>query len=138
MNRILAALLMLLMAGPVLAKPAFTGTDYSGVYDCTGKDAGADKSTVTLTLLPEHSLGPYAGYDFKLEVPGSGTYLGNAATSNTHRGMHFVLTNEATGNHGRGSAIMKTNAAGSKTFRKFSYQLEHEGGNTTIENCVKR
>lgn len=53
------------IAGP--AKPAFTGTDFSGVYDCKGNDA--------------HD-GDYQGaYTLTSEVPGLGTYTGSPASS---------------------------------------------------------
>lgn len=34
-----------LACGSVLAQPAFTGNDYSGVYECTGDDSHEGKYT---------------------------------------------------------------------------------------------
>ena len=149
MNKVGMVVLLLLMTGvakaePTLAKsalaePAFTGQDYSGVYDCTGNDAHEGKYTgkVTLKLKPEHSHGPYASYDFKLEVPGYGTYLGHAAANDDKLAMHFALTNPSTKDFGTGIAAMKKNKQGKLSFHKFYYEPEYKGGNTGTEDCVK-
>ena len=75
MNRfvLLAALALPLTAS---AGELFTGTDYSGTYDCTGIDSkeGNYTGTVTLQLNQEQSSGAYGAYDFKLVVPDYGTY----------------------------------------------------------------
>ena len=51
--------------------PAFTGPDFTGVYQCTGLDMheGEYKGKVTLKLKKEHSQAQYGSYDFLLEVP---------------------------------------------------------------------
>ena len=78
--------------------PAKTYQDYSGVYTCTGDDAHEGKytGTVTMKLKPEHSHDSYASYDFKLEVPGYGTYLGHAAANGDNVAMHFALQYQGT------------------------------------------
>src|SRR6188508_1345519 len=72
--------------------------DYSGVYTCTGDDAHEGKytGTVTMALKPKHSHGTYASYDFKLQVPEYGTYLGHAAANGDNVAMHFALTDQKT------------------------------------------
>jgi hypothetical protein len=54
------------------AQTGFKGTDFSGIYDCTGQDnsEGAYTGKVTINLVKEKSTGEYGAYKFKLEVPG--------------------------------------------------------------------
>ena len=115
-------------------------TDYSGVYDCTGDDAHEGKYTgiVTMKLKPEHSKGNDASYDFKLEVPGYGTYLGHAAATGSVAAMHFALTDKSTKDYGTGIAQFKRNDDGKLSFRKFYFEPEFKGGNTGIEDCTRR
>ncbi len=114
--------------------------DYSGVYTCTGDDAHEGKytGTVTMTLKPEHSHDSYASYDFKLEVPGYGTYLGHAAANGNHVAMHFALTDQSTKDYGTGIAKMTKNAKGQWTFHKFYFEPEFKGGNTGVEDCTRK
>ncbi|MCB5206640.1 hypothetical protein [Methylovorus mays] len=145
MSRFSLASLMLLVsiALPLQAQakaPAgkFTGEDFSGVYQCTGDDAheGAYTGTVTMTLKPEHSRGSYASYDFKLEVPDYGTYLGHAAANGRHVAMHFGLQDPTTHDYGTGIAVMKKTKVGKWRFHKFYFEPEFKGGNTGLEDCV--
>ena len=133
-------LLLMLVCGAAQAKPAFTGQDYSGVYDCTGDDAHEGKYTgkVTMQIKPDHSYGSYASYDFKLEVPGFGTYLGQAAANGNQVAMHFALQDQSTKDYGTGIATIKKNKQGKMSFHKFYYEPEFKGGNTGIEDCVKQ
>jgi hypothetical protein len=119
-------------------EPAYK--DYSGVYTCTGDDAHEGKytGTVTMTLKPEHSHDSYASYDFKLEVPGYGTYLGHAAANGNHVAMHFALTDQSTKDYGTGIAKMTKNAKGQWTFHKFYFEPQFKGGNTGVEDCTRK
>lgn len=118
----------------------FTGQDYSGVYQCTGNDAHEGKytGTVTMQIKPEHSHGRYASYDFKLEVPGYGTYLGHAAASGNHVAMHFALQDQSTRDYGTGIATMSKTRKGKVSFHKFYFEPEFKGGNTGTEDCVRQ
>ncbi len=108
-------------AEKTLPKPAQSYTDFSGVYTCTGDDAheGKYSGTVTMKLKPEHSKGPYASYDFKLEVPGYGTYLGHAAANGNVAAMHFALTDQTTKDYGTGIAQFKWTSRASCIFINF-------------------
>ncbi|MBM3351013.1 MAG: hypothetical protein FJY53_04400 [Betaproteobacteria bacterium] len=119
-------------------KPGYQ--DFSGVYACTGYDAheGGYSGRVTMTLKPEHSRDNYASYDFKLEVPGYGTYLGHAAANGNHVAMHFALTDKKTKDYGTGIAEMKKNGKGQWGFHKFYFEPEFKGGNTGLEDCLKQ
>jgi hypothetical protein len=114
--------------------------DLSGVYTCTGDDTHEGQYTgiVTMQLKPEHSKGSYASYDFKLEVPGYGTYLGHAAANGNVAAMHFALTDQTTKDYGTGIAQFQTNKQGQLTFHKFYFEPEFKGGNTGLEDCVRQ
>ena len=134
--------LVLCLSAHVQAKKMqpMTYQDYSGVYACTGDDAHEGKytGTVTMTLKPVHSHDSYASYDFKLEVPEYGTYLGHAAANGRHVAMHFALENQSTKDYGTGIAKMFRNAKGQWAFHKFYFEPEFKGGNTGLEDCVKQ
>jgi hypothetical protein len=117
-----------------------TYQDFSGVYTCTGNDAHEGQYTgkVTMALKPKHSHGSYASYDFKLEVPGYGTYQGYAAANGSHVAMHFALQDQATKDYGTGIANMLKNAKGLWTFHKFYFEPEFKGGNTGVEDCTRQ
>lgn len=144
------SLVMVLFSIQVYAKETQGKTqylkDFSGVYDCQGDDAHEGKYTgiVTMQRKPGHSKGVYASYDFKLEVPEYGTYVGHAAVNGDVAAMHFALPQEGnlyggkTQDFGTGVAIFKTNAAGKLTFHKFYYEPLFKGGNTGVENCVRK
>ena len=112
--------------------------DFSGIYNCVGDDAHEGKYTgmVTMRLKPEHSKANYASYDFKLEVPEYGTYVGHAAANGHHVAMHFALLDQTTKDYGTGIAEMKKNAKGQWGFHKFYFEPEFKGGNTGVEDCV--
>lgn len=123
-----------------LAKPAQAYTDFSGVYTCTGDDTheGKYSGTVTMRLKPEHSKGPYASYDFKLEVPGYGVYVGHAAANGDVAAMHFALTDQSTKDYGTGVARFHSDKQGKLHFHKFYFEPEFKGGNTGLEDCIRQ
>ena len=138
--KLLVILTTLLSSHAVFAAPAFTGQDYSGVYDCTGNDSheGLYKGTVTMALERKQSTGNYGAYQFKLEVPGFGTYLGQAAAEGDKVAMHFALTDPKTRDYGTGIATMKKDKNGRWGFHKYYYEPEFKGGNYGTEDCVLR
>ena len=120
-------------------KPAFTGPNFSGVYDCTGKDdhEGPYTGTVTMELIPSQSTKQYGSYRFQLEVPGYGVYPGEAATYGTQAAIHFALTDQSTKDYGTGIANFKKNKKGKWTFKKFYYEPEFKNGNFGFEECTQ-
>ena len=133
--------LCLLSAAPLcFSKPGFTGTDFSGIYDCNGDDSHEGKytGTVTLTLVPSQSTQQYGAYKFKLEVPEYGVYLGQAAANGTNVAMHFALTDQSTKDYGTGIANFKKNKIGKWSFSKYYYEPEFKGGNFGTEVCTHR
>ncbi|MFC0668369.1 hypothetical protein ACFSKY_13565 [Azotobacter chroococcum] len=131
----MALLGLLALCSTAEAKP-----DFSGTYDCTGDDRHEGKytGTVTLDLVREQSLGQYGAYGFKLEVPGYGSYLGQAAAQGTQLAVHFALTDQSTKDYGTGIASFAKNDAGKWTFDKYYYEPEFKGGNFGTEKCVQR
>lgn len=130
---------LLALAPSVMAKPAFTAPDFSGVYDCTGLDdhEGKYTGTVTLTLIPTQSFGKYGAYGFKLDVPGYGAYLGQAATRDTDMAVHFALADQSTRDFGTGIASFKKTQSGKWSFSKYYYEPEFKGGNFGTEECTQ-
>lgn len=122
------------------APAPFNAPDFSGTYDCKGHDKseGAYTGTVTLTLVPAQSTGPYGAYDFKLEVPGFGSYPGEAAAHGLDMAIHFANTNAETRDFGTGIARFKHGLDGKWTFHKFYYEPQFKGGNHGKEECVQR
>lgn len=113
--------------------------DLSGTYDCTGLDSqeGPYTAVVTLTGQSAHSVGRHRAYDFKMEVPGYGTYLGQAVGAGTQLAIHFALTDPATRDFGTGLAqVFKRH--GKPGFSKFYYEPEFKGGNHGTEECLRR
>ncbi len=123
-----------------VAQPAFTGQDFSGVYDCTGDDSHEGKytGTVTMELVRAQSINQYGAYKFKLEVPNYGIYLGQAAATGTHAAIHFALQDQSTKDYGTGIASFKKNKAGKWSFNKYYYEPEFKGGNYGTEQCTQR
>jgi hypothetical protein len=124
----------------VFAKDPFTGTDYSGIYACTGDDSHEGKytGTVTIKLVPSQSVGEYGAYEFKLEVPKYGTYLGQAAAEKDVMGIYFALTDPKPKDYGTGIARFTQNKEGKWTFKKYYYEAEFKGGNYGTEECAQK
>ena len=120
------------------AQTAFTGSDFSGIYDCTGQDnsEGSYTGKVTIHLVKEKSAGEYGAYQFKLEVPGYGSYPGHAAARNNNMAIYFANTEASTKDFGTGIATFSKNKAGKWSFKKFYYEPEFKGGNFGIEICT--
>ncbi|MBL8445887.1 MAG: hypothetical protein JNJ44_00565 [Zoogloeaceae bacterium] len=114
--------------------------DFSGTYDCTGKDQheGPYTGTVTLTRQAAHSEGEFAAYEFTLDVPGYGLYVGHAAARGRTMAIYFALTDPATRDFGTGLATFTANKSGRWRFHKFYYEPEFKGGNHGFEDCTRR
>jgi len=140
LNKFLISLCLSTVATISTAKPAFTGQDFSGVYDCTGDDGHEGKytGTVTMTLVPSQSLNDYGAYKFKLEVPSYGIYSGQAAAHGSNVAMHFALADQNTKDYGTGIANFKKNKTGKWSFSKYYYEPEFKSGNYGTEACTQR
>jgi hypothetical protein len=155
-----AALLALLLALPIApaalaqtaapaAAPAdkpptppapYTGPDYSGTYVCTGEDShdGKFTGTATLTLVRAQSSGPHGAYDFRLEAPPYGVYLGEAAARGPSMAMRFANTDPKDKDYGTAIATFSRTRAGKWRFSSYYYEPAYKGGNFGTETCVRR
>ena len=141
MKHLSALALSLLLCATAQAKPEpYTGPDYSGTYACTGKDdhEGDYTGTVTMELVRAQSTGVYGAYKFKLEVPGYGAYLGQAAARGKDVAIHFALTDQSTKDYGTAIASFTKNKAGKWSFSKYYFEPEFKGGNFGMERCVQQ
>lgn len=119
--------------------------DFSGVYDCVGKDAheGEYTGVVTMQKQTDHEVGIYNSYDFTLTVPDYGTYQGHAAAQGNFAAVHFALPivdglyGGKDQDYGTGIAEF-TNIEGKWQFKKFYYEPAYKGGNTGLETCTQR
>lgn len=129
-----------LLSGPAYAGSAFTGTDFSGIYDCKGNDSHEGEYTgkVTLELVRSQSTGKYGAYTFTLEVPGYGAYPGHAAARGREMAIHFANTDPATKDYGTGIASFSKTKAGKWTFSKYYFEPEFKDGNFGTEVCTRR
>jgi hypothetical protein len=138
--KIFLAIATLAIALPAQAKPAFTGHDFSGVYNCHGKDEhdGDYKGAVTLTLVPTQSFGEYAAYTLSSDVPGLGTYTGYAAVHGMHMSFYFGLSQPASKDYGTAIASFAKSQRGKWSFHLYYFEPEYNGGNFGLEDCVQR
>jgi hypothetical protein len=122
------------------AKPAFKGTDYSGIYDCQGTDEhdGAYKSAVTLKLVPAQSFGEYGAYLLTSEAPGLGTYTGYAAVQGRHMSFYFGLTEPGSKDYGTAIASFAKNKHGKWSFHLYYFEPTYNNGNYGLEDCAGR
>lgn len=125
---------------PAFADAKFTGIDFSGTYDCQGKDSheGPYTGTVTLELVRAQSRGNQGAYSFKLEVPGYGAYPGHAAARGKDMAVYFANTDQGSKDFGTGIASFVKTRSGKWSFSKYYYEPEFKGGNFGIEHCVQR
>lgn len=126
------------MAAQAAPQP-YTGADYSGRYQCQGRDdhEGPYTGTVTLALVREQSSGRHGAYRFELEVPGYGRYPGQAASDGAQMAIHFALTDPATKDYGTGIARFARTRDGRWQFSKWYYEPEFKGGNFGTETCTQ-
>lgn len=134
------ALALLVCASAQAAPAPYTGPDYSGTYQCTGKDdhEGDYTGVVTLELVRTQSSGIYGAYKFKLDVPGYGSYPGQAAARGKDMAIHFALTDQSTHDYGTGIAAFSKTKAGKWSFSKYYYEPEFKGGNFGLERCTQQ
>src|SRR5512137_1732370 len=114
MKRLALLFLAVLFPLSAVAAPPFTGTDYSGVYDCKGIDGKGGKytGTVTLKINRAHSSSGYGAYDYKLEVPGGGAYPGQAVSLGLTLAIHFAFTDPNAKDYGTAIATVAWNDQG--------------------------
>lgn len=139
-SRCVSVLAGVLLSGVVAtAQAAPAAPDWSGTYDCQGRDAseGPYRATVTLTRVAAHSKADRVAYDFRMEVPNFGTYLGHAVSHGVQLAIHFGLANPASKDFGTGLATVQVRH-GRTSFEKFYYEPAYKGGNHGTDHCIRR
>ena len=140
MLKFLVSIVVVMASMSAQAKPAFTGPDFSGIYDCKGHDEhdGEFKGAVTLKLVPSQSFGDHGAYTLSSEVPGLGTYAGYAAVQGQHMSMYFGLTAPKSKDYGTGIASFSKSKGGQWSFHLYYFEPEYNNGNFGIEDCVRQ
>lgn len=132
---------LLLTSNIVLAETAaFTGTDFSGSYDCTGDDQHDGKFTgaITLALVREQSTGEYGSYSIKFEAAGFGGYTGYAAARGNNMALYFANNDASKKDFGNSIVTLRKNKNDKWQFHSFYYEPEYFGGNYGTEFCVMK
>ncbi|OMQ37431.1 hypothetical protein BKX96_13170 [Pseudomonas putida] len=121
------------------ASASFTGTDYSGRYECVGKDshAGDYKGVVEMKLNAEQSVGKFGAYAFALTMEDNSRYVGFAAATSDSLAVSFAHTDPALKDYGVGVAQLVTTPEGKVSFTKYYYGPEYNGGGHGMEYCVR-
>ncbi|RON10537.1 hypothetical protein BK659_03235 [Pseudomonas brassicacearum] len=136
----IVASIAFISAPALAAQPPFTGTDYSGHYECTGMDShiGEFKGVVDMKLNPEQSTGEYGAYRFTLTLTDNSRYDGFAAAYLKSLAIYFAHTDPTLKDYGVGIANVSSTPDGKVSFTKYYYGPEYEGGGHGMETCVRR
>lgn len=140
MQAIRITLLALISHAAVAAANTFTGTDFSGSYDCTGTDRhdGNFKGSITLQLVRAQSHDDFAAYNIRFEAEGFGGYNGYAAARGNQMALFFANNDPKTKDFGNSIVSMTKNKNGKWQLESFYYEPEYFGGNYGSEMCVMR
>ena len=140
MKKFVVAALMLTSHITFAAPTVFTGTDFSGTYDCSGSDQhdGNFSGAITLELVRAQSTGRYGSYTVKFEATGFGSYLGHAAARDNNMALYFANTDASKKDFGNSIVTLRKNRNDKWQFESFYYEPEYYGGNYGTELCVMR
>ncbi|OAM53055.1 hypothetical protein A7981_06435 [Methylovorus sp. MM2] len=138
MQRLVLALVALLITNITYAQPAFTGVNYSGLYDCKGNNeqVGDYSVVVKLRLNRISSYGKFGAYYYEVETENSVLYAGQAAVDGNRMAISFNLSEKRSAEHSTGIATMKKNPQGRWSFQKLYYESDDSGGIYGKETCV--
>lgn len=139
----LAVIAAMLLVNPMVhaepkPKPAFTGQNYSGVYDCKGSNdkVGDYEVTISLKINRVSSYGKYGAYTYEMTTVNGVTYIGQAIADGNQIALSFPLKSGLNVDHSIGVAKMVKNKQGRWSFRKHYYEEDNSGGNYGSEYCV--
>jgi hypothetical protein len=132
---------MLITSGMAYAeepKPAFTGQNYSGVYDCKGSNdkVGEYEVTISLKINRVSSYAKFGAYTYEMTTVNSATYIGQAIANGNQMALSFPLKSGLNVDHSIGIAKIVKNKKGRWSFRKHYYEEDNSGGNYGSEYCV--
>ncbi len=138
MKRIGAGLLLALaLAGPAMARPVFSGPDFSGQYACRFLDVGGREqpANLMLRLRPEQSREVHGAYDLRLDLPGRPSLKGHAAARKLEMALHYAAPG---GEAATGIATLRKTKARRWGFSSFYYGPGFMGGVPGLKECRQR
>ena len=121
MKKIALTIAMLALAGTAhAAKPAFTGQNYSGVYDCKGSNdkVGDYEVTISLKINRVSSYAKFGAYTYEVTTVNATTYIGQAIANGNMLALSFPLKSGLNADHSIGIAKIVKNKQGHWSFRK--------------------
>lgn len=138
-------LLLLVIASAALinlaeAKPIFTGSDYSGVYDCKGSNSKVGDYEVQATLKLNRSIsqGAYGVYDFNTETENFLVYRGQAIANGYKLALTFNLIDGLRASFSTGIADVKRMSSTRWAYTNHYYEPNGSGGDYGTEYCVMK
>lgn len=139
MLRILPTLLALLPLSTIASPAPFTGQDYSGRYECTGRDShiGDFKGFIEMRLDPQQSTADHGAYTFALTLEDNTRYDGFAAATGALMALYFAHPDPALKDYGVGVARLAEDANGKRYFSKYYYGPQYQGGGHGFEHCTQ-
>lgn len=138
MIKIFLATALLAFISVAQAKPAFTGINFSGVYECKGSNelVGSYQVTIKLKLNRISSYGKFGAYDFSTETDNAVTYRGQAVANGNRLALSYKMSEGKYAEITTGIAEMKKLSRGRWSFRNLYYEPDDSGGNYGQEDCV--
>ncbi len=130
----------LVLIGTAQAKPAFTGTNFSGTYACKGSNeqVGDYEVTAVLKLNRVSSYGKFGAYDFSTETDNASKYKGQVVADGNRIALSYTLIEGRSVEYSTGIAEMKKIKGGLWSFRNQYYEPDDSGGNYGFEYCVMK
>ncbi|MCB5184259.1 hypothetical protein LG201_03475 [Methylobacillus gramineus] len=141
MKKIVIVTAMLAFSGIAQAKPAFTGPNYTGLYECKGENSsiGAYEVDVALRLNRVSSHGKFGAYYYETETVNSTLYHGQAVAVGNHLAISFNIRDKKNNvDHSTGLATIKKISKDRWSFRKEYFEPDDSGGNYGTEDCVMK
>lgn len=138
MVKIFLATTLLALFSVAQAKPAFTGINFSGLYNCNGNNelVGNYQVTIKLKLNRISSYGKFGAYDFSTETDNAVTYRGQAVANGNRLALSYKMSDGKYAEITTGIAEMKKLTRGRWSFRNLYYEPDDSGGNYGQEDCV--
>lgn len=120
------------------AKPAFTGINFSGTYECKGNNeqVGDYQATAIFKLNRISSHGKIGAYDFSTDTENAVIYRGQAIANGTKLALSYKYKEGKYIEYSTGIAEMKKIGRNRWSFRNMYYEPDDNGGNYGYEDCV--
>lgn len=120
--------------------PKFTGKNFSGDYECKGKNesVGDYEVFVSLKLNLMNSHNNFAVYDFNTETTNKVIYFGQAIANGTRLAMTFKLSNSKNVEFSTGIGEFKSAGKNRWSFSNTYYEPDDTGGNFGSEQCIMK